>query len=359
MALTVGNICLAGFRIGQRDVGLSRPCLIVGEVAQAHDGKLDSAHAYIDAVADAGVDAVKFQTHIASAESTKNEPWRVNFSARDVSRYDYWKRMEFSEAQWLALKQHAEDRKLIFLSSPFSVEAVDLLFKLNIQAWKIPSGEINNTVLFERIASTGLPVLLSTGMSPLSEIDAAVAMIRKAGQPLVVMQCASRYPSMPESVGMNLVSDFRHRYNSLVGLSDHSGTIYPGLAAVTLGIEVLEVHVTLNREGSGPDVPSSVTVSELSGLVNGIRFIEKMKANPLDKDREAVELMPLRQIFNKSIVADEDLSAGVILSKKHLAFKKPGTGLPVNMLGNVLGRRLLRPLMRDEMVKEEDLEDVK
>src|SRR5262245_14472502 len=158
------------------DVALvqSKPCLIVGEVAQAHEGSLGFAHAYIEAIATTGADAVKFQTHIAAAESTPLEPWRVKFSEQDASRYDYWKRMEFTEDQWCGLKKHADEKGLKFLSSPFSVEAVELLTRVGVSAWKIASGEVSNTQMFERIAATKLPVILSSGMSPLSEIDMAV-----------------------------------------------------------------------------------------------------------------------------------------------------------------------------------------
>src|SRR5918992_3358857 len=124
-------------------------CMIIAEVAQAHDGSLGMAHAFIDAIATTGADAVKFQTHIASAESTPTEPWRIQFSRQDTSRYDYWKRMEFTEAQWSGLKQHADERGLIFLSSPFSIEAVELLERVGVAAWKVASGEVSNRPLFE------------------------------------------------------------------------------------------------------------------------------------------------------------------------------------------------------------------
>ena len=141
------------------------PCLIIAEVAQAHDGSLGAAHAYIDAIADAGADAVKFQTHIAEAESTPHEPWRVKFSKQDATRYDYWKRIEFTEEQWLGLKQHADERNLIFLSSPFSIEAVDLLTRIGVRYWKIASGEVSNLPMLEHILKTRLPIILSSGMS--------------------------------------------------------------------------------------------------------------------------------------------------------------------------------------------------
>jgi N-acetylneuraminate synthase len=316
------------------------------------------AHAFIDAIANSGADAVKFQTHIAAAESTPSEPWRIKFSPQDASRYDYWKRMEFTEEQWHGLKKHADEQGLKFLSSPFSIEAVELLTRVGVVAWKVASGEVNNIPMLERMAATGLPILISTGMSPLAEIDAAVKRIKACGLPLVVLQCTTAYPCPPEKAGLNLIPFFRERYECAVGLSDHSGTIYPGLAAVTLGIEVLEVHVTLSREIFGPDVPASVTTVELRQLVEGIRFIEKMKANPVDKDAIAQEMTPLHNLFTKSIVARVNLLAGTVLQKKHLATKKPGIGIPASELHDLVGRRLRRDIAADQLLYPDDLEEI-
>ncbi|MGH7775161.1 MAG: N-acetylneuraminate synthase family protein [Candidatus Binatia bacterium] len=349
---------MSRFFVADRAVGPNEPCLIVAEVAQAHDGSLGMAHAFIDAIANAGADAVKFQTHIAEAESTSAEKWRVQFSRQDATRYSYWKRMEFTEDQWRGLKRHAEERGLVFLSSPFSVEAVELLHRVGVAAWKVASGEVNTVPMFERMFETCLPILLSTGMSSLSEVDAAVERVKARSLPLVVLQCTSAYPCPPEKVGMNLIPYFRDRYGCAVGLSDHSGTIYSGLAAVTLGIQVLEIHVTLSREMFGPDVPASITTAELRQLVEGIRFIERMLANPADKGKLAQEVASLRDMFTKSVVARVDLPAGTVLQNEHLTVKKPGTGIPATRLKELLGWRLRRDVARDEPLKQDDLEGV-
>lgn len=309
------------FKVGNHLIGDGYPCLIVGEVAQNHDGSLGLAHAFIDAIAGTGADAVKFQTHIAAAESTSDDPWRVRFSMQDLTRYDYWRRMEFTEEQWLGLKRHAEERGLLFLSSPFSIEAVDMLCRVGMVAWKVASGEVANLPLLERIMATRLPILLSTGMSPLREIDQAVERVKALSLSLAVLQCTTAYPCPPEQVGLNLLAFFRKRYACPVGLSDHSGTIYPGLAAANLGCDVLEIHVSLSREMFGPDVPASVTTAELRQMVEGVRFIERMRANPVDKDAVAQELGPLRNLFNKSVVARIDLPAGTVLEAGHLSVK--------------------------------------
>ena len=330
-------------------------CFVIGEVAQAHDGSLGLAHAFVDAIAKAGADAVKFQTHIASAESTPAEGWRVKFSPQDATRYDYWRRVEFTEPQWQGLRDHATDLGLAFISSPFSPEAVDLLERVGVAAWKVASGEITNLPMLERLATSGLPVLLSTGMSGFEEVDAAVALLEASGAQFAVLQCTSSYPTPPERVGLNLLDEYRLRYGCAVGLSDHSGTIYPGIAAATLGAEVLEVHVTLSREMFGPDVPASVTTAELAQLVEGVRFVERMNAAPVSKDDLAREMTPLRDLFTKSVVARDHLPAGTVLRREHLAIKKPGTGIPASRLPQLLGARLLRSFEADELLREEDL----
>jgi N-acetylneuraminate synthase len=329
--------------------------LIVGEVAQAHDGSLGSAHAYIDAIARAGADAVKFQTHIAKAESSPGEPWRVKFSVQDNSRYEYWKRMEFTSEQWLSLKRHAEDRKLEFLSSPFSLEAAMMLQRIGVRAWKVASGELNNPQLLDYLIDTRLPILLSTGMSRLEEIDTAAGRVQAAGVALAVLQSTSAYPCGPEKIGLNLLPYYRQRYDCAVGLSDHSGTIYPGLAAATVGIEVLEVHVTFSRDCFGPDVPASLTTLELATLVEGVRFVEKMKSHPVDKDEVANELTAVRDVFTKSVAAGVDIPEGTLLTLGCLTLKKPGTGIPANRLPQLVGRTACRSIAAGEMLKESDL----
>lgn len=314
------------------------------------------AHAFIDAIADSGADAVKFQTHIAAEESTPAEPWRVKFSKQDETRYQYWQRMEFTRDQWLGLKQHADERGLLFLSTPFSEAAADLLAGIGVKVWKIASGEVSNVPLLKKVITSGQPVILSSGMSNWSELDKAVEIVRENGNPLALLQCTSAYPCPPERVGLNLLEEVRQRYDLPAGLSDHSGNIYAGLAAVTLGAQVLEVHVALSREMFGPDVPASVTTTELRQLADGVRQIERMIDSPVDKEEMAEELEPLRNLFTKSVVAGTDLPAGTELTPEHLKLKKPGTGLMASYLPELVGRKLRRNLKKDEFVLFEDVE---
>lgn len=237
-----------------KPMNLTDAPIVIAEIGLGHEGSLGLAFAYIDACADAGVNAVKFQTHIADAESSEKEPWRVQFSKQDERRIDYWRRTSFTEAQWLLLREHAENRNLYFLSSPFSNEAIDLLERIGVHAWKVASGELTNKFLFERICQSELPVLVSTGMSTLVEIDEVTARLIKNNIPYAIMQCTSMYPTPPEKLGLNVLDTYRNRFQCPVGLSDHSGTVYASLAAAALAASIFEVHVVFSRKMFGPDV---------------------------------------------------------------------------------------------------------
>jgi N,N'-diacetyllegionaminate synthase len=336
--------------------GEHTPAVVIAEVAQAHDGSLGMAHAFIDAAAGAGVDAVKFQTHIAAEESTLHEPWRVKFSKQDETRFAYWKRMEFSSEQWQGLKTHAEEKGLIFLSSAFSLAAVDLLRALGMSAWKVASGELTNLPLIEHMANDQKSILLSTGMSPHAEIAEAVDIVRAAKAPLAIFQCTTQYPSPPEAIGLNMLDELRARHACAVGLSDHSGTIFPALAAVSAHqAQLIEVHLTLSRDMFGPDVVASITPAEMKQLVDGVRFIERMKAHPLSKDAVDPRTAPMREIFFKSVVPLDSYPTGTTLTAQMLGLKKPGTGIPAAEFKQVIGRVLKRAVEKDRPLQKDDL----
>lgn len=332
-------------------------CLIIAEVAQTHEGSLGQAHAFIDAVADAGADAIKFQTHIADAESTPSEPFRVHFSKQDANRFEYWKRMEFSEEQWGGLAEHAKDRGILFLSSPFSIEAVELLERVGVTAWKLGSGEVTNWLLLDKIISTGKPVMISSGMSLWEEIERYVTYLRQHKCLFALIQSTTMYPTPPENIGLNILTDYKKGFCCPVGLSDHSGTIFPSLAAVTLGARFVEIHVTMSRYMFGPDVSSSITIDELSQLVKGVRFLEKALANPVDKDLIADNLSSVRKIFHKSVVPKVNLPAGKVLEPGDLTIKKPGIGIPSDLLHTLYGKRLKKALSVNDFFSLEDVEE--
>lgn len=336
--------------------GVSDECLVIAEIAQAHDGSLGTALAMIDAAAEAGAIAVKFQTHIAEAESTLDEPWRVRFSDQDATRFDYWRRMGFSEEEWGVIAARAEQRGVAFVSSPFSAKAVDLLVRVGCPVLKVASGEMSNPELLDAVAATGLPVILSSGMSPLAEVDAAVALFREAGVPLAVMQCMSEYPTPPEHWGLDVIPLLRERHGVPVGLSDHSGTVAAGIAAAALGATLVEVHVTFDRRSFGPDVPASITFDELAVLTRSVQDVRTALSSGADKDALADRVAGLRSVFGRSWALVRDLPAGTMLEREHLTLKKPAGGFAFEELDRLVGARLVRDARADRLLTAGDVE---
>ncbi len=330
-------------------------CQIIAEVAQAHDGSLGSAHALIDAAARGGAHAVKFQIHIADAESTREEQWRIPFSRQDASRFAYWKRMEFSEDQWLGLRGHAAQAGLAFVVSAFSLEAVELGARIGVDFWKIASGELGHRRLLDAIFGQPEPVIISTGMSDWLEIAQVVDLARASQKSFALLQCDTQYPSPPEAWGLNVIDELRTRFSCPVGLSDHSGDIYAGLAAVALGATLLEVHLALSKEAFGPDVPASLTPAQLSTLSEGVRQLVLARTHLIDKDKNALKLAEVRAKFSRSVALRQPLPAGSILRPEHLTLKKPAGGFSEADLPALLGRTLASDLPADVLLRETHL----
>ncbi len=346
---------LINMNIHNHIIGQGNPALIIAEIGQAHDGSLGAAHAYIDAVAGAGVNAVKFQTHIASAESTLDEPFRVKFSRQDRTRYEYWQRMEFTFEQWQGLADHAHEKGLIFLSSPFSVQAVEMLEKIGVPAWKIGSGETVSGNMLEAVMETGKPVLVSTGMSSYPEIDALAARFAAKQVPFALFQCTSRYPVDLSEVGLNAIQEMKKRYSCPAGLSDHSGSIFPALAALALGADLIEAHVVFDKRMFGPDTPASLTVEEFRLLCGARDAFHQMMSHPVDKDEMASSMREMRDMFGKSLALVRDLPAGTVLTENMITAKKPGTGIPLGHKNRLVGRILRKDVARNRLLNWEDL----
>jgi len=328
---------------------------VIAEIAQAHDGNIDRAHAFIDALACTGVDIIKFQTHIAEHESSDVEPWRIKFSRFDETRYEYWKRMEFTEEQWIGLKKHVESKFMEFLSSPFSVEAALMLNKIDVSQWKIASGEINNIQLLNFILETQKPIIVSTGMSDLNEIDRIYNKLVSSGADFTLMQCTSKYPTPLDEIGLNVMTYLKNKYSIPVGLSDHSGRVFTGIAAAVLGASILEVHVCMSKYDCGPDTAASLTVDELQTLVKGIREIEMLQ-RVVDKNYIAANLCDISKIFKKSLCAKCDIPAGVVLTDDMLTARKPAIGISVEKIEDIIGRKTLAPILKENFIKEEDIQ---
>lgn len=329
---------------------------IIAEIAQAHEGSLGIAHSYIDALAKTGVNAVKFQVHIAEAESSLYEPFRIKFSPQDKTRFDYWKRMEFSLEQWQELKAHCEEVGLEFMASPFSNAAVDLLEELNVKRYKIGSGEVNNFLLLQKIATTNKPLILSSGMSSFAELDETVAFLQKLDVDFSILQCTTSYPTFPENYGLNVIQQLKEKYGVKVGYSDHSAKIETCIAATALGAEILEFHAVFNRKMFGPDASSSLEIEEIGQLVSAVKNISLAQQHPVDKS-DNTAFKDLKNIFEKSLAVNKDLPAGHILTFEDLEAKKPkGYGIEASEFNSVIGKKLTRELKQWDFLKEEDLE---
>jgi len=354
---TDGLTRMEGITIGECALGPNKPTFVIAEVAQAHEGSLGLAHSYIDAVAGTGADAIKFQTHLAEHESTHDEPFRVPFAEQDQSRYDYWERMEFTPDQWESLATHAREEGLVFLSSPFSKQAVDFLSEVGVPAWKLGSGEYNNKELASYVATHEGPVLLSTGMTRYDELDEMVRLFNNQGTSFGLFQCTSKYPTKIEEVGWNVVEGLRNRYDCPVGLSDHTGNLHPGLMAISRGIDMLEVHITFDRRMFGPDVNTSISIDELETICEHSDITHTIDSNPVDKDELASSLERNRELFSRSIAPSRSLSAGTELKPNMITAKKPGTGIPYEKKNEIIGRELSTDVDPNRLLTWDDFDE--
>lgn len=334
---------------------MSDPCFLIAEVGSVHDGSFGNASGLISMAAECGVSAVKFQTHIAEAETLCNAPMPPYFKGEP--RFEYFERTSFSESQWRDFTAQCEEREVEFLSSPFSTEAVELLERLRCGRYKIPSGEVTNLPLLEVVAATGKPVLLSSGMNSWLELDQAVNTILRQHNRLTVLQCTSEYPCPYEQVGLNVMLEMKERYGLPVGLSDHTLTNYASFAAVTLGASVIERHVTFSRRMYGSDAKHSLEPDELADLVRGVRALETMLASKVDKD-DIRRFATMKETFEKSVVSLVDIPAGTNITRDVVGLKKPGTGIPASQLKEVLGRTAQRAIPKDTLILEEDLSEM-
>jgi len=328
---------------------------IIAELGQTHDGSLAMAHAYIDALASTGIDAIKFQVHIAEAESSMYEPFRVKFPGQDKTRMDYWKRIAFDAEQWAELKRHCESLKLDFIASPFSNAAVDLLESIDVKRYKIGSGEVSNVLLLEKISKTAGEIILSSGMSSIAELDQSIHYLLGKDVKLSLLQCTTAYPTTPGQWGLTTIDYFKKRFQIPVGFSDHSGDIYACLGAVARGAELVEFHVVFDKRMPGPDTSSSITIDQVKMLVKGSREIAFDIRSPIDKN-DLSDFEDLRIIFGKSLAINKDLPSGHRLTYNDLESKKPsGKGISAASYDQIIGRQLNRDFIQWEFLNENDL----
>jgi len=328
---------------------------IIAEIGNTHEGSLGLAKQFIRAATECGVDAVKFQTHIFDAESLPDAPNPPYF--KDETRKEYFERTAFTIEQWKELKRFSEeDMGVDFFSSPFSLEAVDLLEEVGIDIYKIPSGEVSNIPLLEKIAMTGKKVLLSSGMSSWTELDEAVKTLKENGcGPLTILQCTSEYPCPPEESGLNVLNEMKSRYPDCeIGYSDHTLGVAIPVAAVIKGATIIEKHFTLSKKMYGSDAINSTEPDEFKRLVEEIRQVETALSHKVDKDKKTESLKNMKITFEKSIVSAIPIKKGATITTSMLTYKKPGNGIPARDYKKVVGKKMKTDIKSNHKFKWED-----
>ncbi|WP_046020449.1 N-acetylneuraminate synthase [Magnetospira sp. QH-2] len=338
--------------IADRTIGEHCPCFIVAEAGVNHNGDLDRAFKLIDTAAEAGADAVKFQTFTAERVVSPQAP-KAAYQERNAgtaeSQFDMLKKLELSIADHRALMDRCVERNLVFLSSPFDEEAVDLLDDLKVAAFKVPSGEITNLPYLHRMGRCGRPVILSTGMTNLEEVMAALdALTDRHDIPICLLHCTSNYPASPESVNLRAINTMQGKLGHPIGFSDHTEGIWIPIAAAARGACMVEKHFTLDRSLPGPDHKASIEPPELKALVEGIRLVESALGDGIKCPQP--EEMDTRNIARKSVVAARIIPKGKVIEGDDLTLLRPGTGLPPGEFPKVVGRTAAREIKFGELI---------
>ena len=312
---------------------------IIAEVGSVHDGSLGNAKKLAYAAKIAGANTVKFQLHIAEEETLLNAKSPNYFT--DETRFEYFKRTAFSFRQWDELIKYCKKINIGFLCSPFSIEAINILEKLKVTKYKIPSGEITNIPYLERLAETK-ECILSTGMSNWNEIDEAIKYFSK--KKLVIMQCSSIYPCPPSKVGLNVISEIKKRYKTKIGLSDHTEGISASVASLVLGASVIEKHITFSKMMYGSDAKNAMELDQFKIFCKEIKDAEIMINSNINKNKIR-HLEGMRKTFMKSIVVLK-ISKGSKIDKDSIKMKKPGTGLPASYIESIIGKILVKNIKK-------------
>lgn len=344
-------------RIGERALATGGPVFLIAEAGVNHDGELDTALALVDVAAEAGADAVKFQTFdpdalvTAGAELAEYQQATVPSAG---SQHEMLARLRFGVQEHAAIIERCAEREIGFLSTPFDSGSARMLAELGVPAFKVGSGELTNLPFLAELAAYGLPMLVSTGMADLDEVRAAVDAVRAHGAPLVLLHCTSSYPAPEDEANLRALDALREAFAVPVGYSDHTSGFAVSLAAVARDACVLERHVTLDRRRTGPDHAMSLEPGELAELVARVRELERALGD--GRKRPQPSELELRTVARRSIVAARALQTGEVLTASALAIKRPGGGLPPARLASLFGRRLRLPVAADARIAEDDLE---
>lgn len=323
-------------------LGPNAPCFIIAEAGVNHNGDLDLAKRLVDTAVAAGANAVKFQTFKAARLVTSEAPkaeYQQRATAGNESQYEMLRRLELSTEAHQELIAYCRRLGIIFMSTPFDEESADFLDELGVSIFKLPSGEITNLPFLAHVARKGKPLIISTGMSYLGEVELAVRTVEEAGnRQFVLLHCVSNYPADPADTNLRAMNTMATAFGLPVGYSDHTLGLEISLAAVALGACVIEKHITLDRSMPGPDHNASLEPDELAALVKGIRIVEAALGD--GRKEPAASEANTAAVARKSLVAAKDVPAGTTLTEELIAIKRPGTGLPPAMRGQLVGRTM-------------------
>ena len=322
---------------------------IIAELGSVHDGKFHLAKKLIKLAANSGANVVKFQMHIAEEETLQNAPSPDYFKSE--TRFNYFKRTAFKFNEWKKLKKICKNYKVEFLCSPFSEKAVDILEKLKVDSYKVPSGELTNLPLLERLKKTKKHIYLSTGMSNWKEITIATKLLKRN---YTLLQCSSIYPCPLEQVGLNVLFEMKKKYKCEIGFSDHTLGFSAPLAAAALGASVIEKHFTISKKMYGSDAKNSMEPEEFSFLSKNLKEIWKIIKNPVNKNN-IKRYRNMKKIFEKGIVSAINLSKDTILTTKNITFKKPSDGIRAFDYKRVIGKKLKKNIKVNHKIKHKDL----
>jgi N-acetylneuraminate synthase len=324
---------------------------LIAEVGSVHDGSFGNALKLIDVAAASGANIVKFQTHVADAETLPDAPMPSYFKGEP--RQAYFRRTAFSPDQWQKLSGRCSELGVGFLSSVFAFEAVDMLEEIGVGAYKIPSGEVTNIPLLERVALTGKPVLISSGMSNWAELERGIEALKGASE-IVPMQCTTAYPCPPELIGLNVIAEMRQRFGLPVGYSDHTSGSAASIAAVALGAVCVEKHLTFSKLMYGSDAANAMEPDVFKSLADGLHEVWQALEHPVDKD-DVERFADMKLVFEKSVVTARAIPAGTRIAAIDLAYKKPGDGIPPGRYREIVGRTASRDLPPNHKLSPEDL----
>jgi len=344
-------------KLGEKVLGEGEPCFIIAEAGVNHNGDINLAKKLIYAAKKAKADAVKFQAFKAEKIATKyaeKARYQKKSTEETKSQLAMLKRLELNDEDFRELYNYAKENNIVFLSSVFDKESVDLLDNLGVSAFKIASGEITNFPLLKYVAKKKKPIILSTGMSTLDGIEDAVKVIRENGtKDIVLLHCVTSYPARKEETNLRIIGTLREKFKLPVGFSDHTLGITIPIAAATLGAVLIEKHFTLDRNLPGPDHKASLEPNELKEMINAIRDVEKALGNGVKKLTK--EEKEIRKNVRRSIVARVRIPKGTVITESMLDIKRPGTGIEPKRLDEVIGKRAKKEIEPDELVSFEDL----